>query len=1187
MELELSLLVPATGARADVLVTATGSTSLADVVPALLARALPAGAPGRVRHADLPLPPDAVLGQPPLLRGVVLEVSPPDSEQQVRAAALPTTGPVLHVVGGPEAGRTHRMAPGGTVVGRGEGADLPLDDPDVSRWHCRLELGPDGWRVVDLGSANGTTVDGVDVQQGPAGAALPQGAVLRTGRSALAVMEDSSAAAPLRPTGDGRARFNRPPRIRPPHTPVQVVVPAPPGERERTPLPVLAALAPLVLGVVMWRLTGSLTFLLFTLLSPVLLLGSVVTERRSGRRASRRARALWRAQRDVAETTLAAAVREDEQLRRRDAPGAGEALEAARGPGPRLWERRRGDDDFLELRLGLADQPARVEAEGDVRDEDRTARCVPVVVPLQTAGVLGLSGPRAESLAAARWVLTQAATWHSPRDLAVVVLAEPAAAGDWDWAAWLPHARPDDGEDCRALLGLGLPQAAARVRELTALVELRSQQARHPAPRGRADRAVLVVVDGARALRAVPGLARLLVEGPAAGVFAVCLEGDPQLLPEECAARAVVTRVADLRVSLTGRPDLTCATADLLSGARAEAAARALAPLRDDSRDRAGTAGLPAGLRWTDAVGLPLDGTAADADRVAERWTAGGRATSAVLGAGPDGPLAVDLVRDGPHALVAGTTGSGKSELLQTLVASLALANRPDELSFVLVDYKGGAAFGPCARLPHTAGLVTDLDAALVGRALTSLRAELARRESVLADWGAKDVDEHRRFATRTVQQGLPASPLPRLVIVVDEFASLVEELPEFVGGLVGIAMRGRSLGVHLVLATQRPEGVVSADIRANTNLRLCLAVPRDSESRDVVDSPLAATISRATPGRGYVRTGHGELSAFQAARIGGRRPAASTAGRSPTTVQVLPVAELGDPVPRPAGGPPGDETTSDLARLVEACVGATALLGVPAAAPPWLPPLPAEVLLADLPPVADLLAQAPGRVPPLAYALLDDPERQSRRTLVLDLDRSSHLMVLGSPRAGRTTVLRTLAAAVATSASPDDVHLYALDLGGGGLAPLTALPHTGAVVTPDQPQRVDRLLSWLADEVARRQGVLAAGGHSDLAGQRSEAAPSDRLPHLLLLLDRWEAFLACFQDLDAGRLVDLLLRLVREGSSVGLHVVLTSDRTGLMGRIGSLVDERLLLRMADPGDYTGAGLPRRLVPSGLSAGRG
>jgi len=1176
VDLGLGLLVPATGARADVVVRARDGARLEDVAPLLLARVLPAGATGRLSVGGAPLDPTTLLGVPPLVQGALLQVDaapPPPS--------LPGL-PELRVVGGPDAGGVHRLSPGEVVLGRDPTAGVRLDDPEVSREHCRLRLTHDGATVTDLGSTNGTTVDGEPV--GAGGAPLAPGAVLRAGLSSLVLVPAAGPAAPLEAAPDGRRAFNRPPRLRPPHELVQVVVPAPPGERDRDPIPVIAILAPLVLGIAMWQITGSTMFLLFTLLSPVMVLGNLVTQRRTGKRRSHKETSLYKAQREIAETTLAAAVRADEQARRAASPDAAEVLLTALGPRPRLWERRRDDDDLIDVRVGLADLPARVEAEGDLQEGWTTARCVPVVVPLRETGVLGLAGDRSHAQALARWVLGQAVVGHSPRDLQVVVLAEPSAADAWHWVRWLPHARPDGRQDCRVLLGLGPQQAAARVGELTALVDARRAQ-RGAAARGARtdDRPVLVVVDGARALRAVPGLAGLLAEGRSVGIYAVCVEGDPRLLPEECGATAVLTGAASLDVQITGRADIAGAIADLVPPSWAEAVARALAPLRDDSRDRGGSEGLPPSVRWADVVELPLSGEDEDAARVVERWAAPGRSTTAVLGRGPDGVFSVDLDRHGPHGLVAGTTGSGKSELLQTLIASLALSNRPDELTFVLVDYKGGAAFGPCARLPHTVGMVTDLDGTLVERALASLHAELSRREAVLAEVSAKDIGDHRRLV------GTPSGPrkaLPRLVIVVDEFASLVEELPDFVGGLVGIAMRGRSLGVHLVLATQRPEGVVSADIRANTNLRLCLAVTRENESRDVIDAPLAATISRSTPGRAYARTGHADLTPFQTGRVGGRRPAV-VARDEAASVEVLPAAELGDPLPRSRAGAEGEEDITDLSLLVDACLDAATRLSLPPQPSPWLPPVPALVTLADLPPVQDPLAGTAGRVPPLAYGLVDVPGEQAQRALVLDLDRSTHLMVLGSPRVGRTTVLRTLAGALAATASPDDVHLYALDPGGGGLAPLTALPHAGAVVSRDQPERLDRVLTWLAAEVVRRQALLSAGGHADLTEQRTVAAPGQRLPHLLLLLDRWEAFLAGFQDLDAGRLIDLVYRLLREGPSVGLHVVLTADRSGMVGRISSMVEDKLLMRMADRGDYAGAGLPTRQVPAELPAGRG
>lgn len=239
------------------------------------------------------------------------------------------------------------------------------------------------------------------------------------------------------------------------------------------------------------------------------------------------------------------------------------------------------------------------------------------------------------------------------------------------------------------------------------------------------------------------------------------------------------------------------------------------------------------------------------------------------IGIAADGPFTLDIRRDGPHALVAGTTGAGKSELLQTIIASLAVANRPDALNFVLIDYKGGSAFMDCARLPHTVGMVSDLDAHLTERALASLAAELKRREEILFETGTKDIEDYND--TRRLRPGL--EPMARLVLIIDEFASLVAELPDFIAGLVDIARRGRSLGVHLILATQRPAGVVSQDIRANTNLRIALRVTDSTESTDVIEAPDAGAIAKSTPGRAYVRSGAQSLVAVQSARIGGRRP--------------------------------------------------------------------------------------------------------------------------------------------------------------------------------------------------------------------------------------------------------------------------------------------------------------------------
>ncbi len=345
----------------------------------------------------------------------------------------------------------------------------------------------------------------------------------------------------------------------------------------------------------------------------------------------------------------------------------------------------------------------------------------------------------------------------------------------------------------------------------------------------------------------------------------ICLDDEERLLPEECQAVAVFDpdsgspRVT-LRTRRTAVP--TAVLGDLVGLPVATEIARALAPLRLNRR-AAADAVIPTSLRLLDALDLEPP----DAGVLAARWAGTDRSTRAVIGEMAMGPLAVDLAHDGPHGLVAGTTGSGKSELLQSLIASLAAANRPDLMNFVLIDYKGGSVFKECAELPHTVGMVTDLDGHLTERALASLAAELRRREHVLARVGARDIEGYWRAA------GPEQPTMARLLLVIDEFAALVEELPSFVDGLVDLARRGRSLGIHLILATQRPSGVVSAAIKTNTNLRIAMRVTDAADSTDVIDSPLAARISKAVPGRGYVRVGHEELSEFQAARIGGRRP--------------------------------------------------------------------------------------------------------------------------------------------------------------------------------------------------------------------------------------------------------------------------------------------------------------------------
>lgn len=681
---------------------------------------------------------------------------------------------------------------------------------------------------------------------------------------------------------------------------------------------------------------------------------------------------------------------------------------------------------------------------------------------LPRVGVIGVAGGR-ESVTAA---LAQLATLHAPHDLGIVVITGQDRAADWEWVAWLPHTLPHTADfACRRLIATDAHQAGTRLSELKRIVEERladrRSALRQSAPTGRR---MLIVVDGSRQLRALPGLAELLAQGPEVGVYALCLDTTEQNLPDECRATIVAngTRATVSRPDQAPEPDVLL---DHLSHVDALVIGHALAPVRVLGGRFGAGAELPGTLRFLELAGM---GTQPQPDQILAGWKA--TATAALLGVCADGPVEVDLRRDGPHALIAGTTGSGKSELLQTLVVSLALANPPDALNFVLVDYKGGSAFAECRDLPHSVGMVTDLDGHLVNRALASLSAELRRRETVLAAADAKDIDDYLAKGGR----------MARLVIVIDEFASLLEEVPDFVSGIVGIGNRGRSLGVHVVLATQRPGGKVGADLRANLNLRICLRVNSPDESNDVVEVPDAARLSRHRPGRGYLRAGHSDLTMFQAARVGWPR----VTDADPALVTVVPwrIGDLGRAPTGTASQEKGHDGDTDLTVVVSAIREAAAQDGLATPPSPWLPLLPETITAGELRPVEA------GSLVAVPIGLADLPAHQAQRTFVLDLEEAGTAAVIGMARSGRSTVLRTVAAVLAERCGPADVHLYVLDQGNRALAPVAAMPHCGAYADGEDLERTQRILSYLESEVARRGRLLAESGYGSLAEQRAAA---------------------------------------------------------------------------------------------------
>ncbi|MDO0925066.1 FtsK/SpoIIIE domain-containing protein [Streptomyces sp. TG1A-8] len=1135
-------------------------------------RGLPSDTP--LFHGTTRLDPSLTLTAAGLREGISISIGAPGPD-----GAEPAGVVEVRIVGGAGAGTIHRLLVGEYDLGSWSGCRLRLPGPGpevaarvrvTARGAVLVTACSPGVKLGDeeLDPAADAPTPWLLGSQLSVGAALVEIAPVTRPRASITLSED----------GFGR-EFNRPPRFVPPTAQSRFRLPSRPGDAPQAPVSLITVLlVPVVAAIVTVLVSGNWKLIFLGLLSP---LGALLTRsgsrRRSLREHERRVQAYEEAMTRIG-TDVDAALRTEQHARRLAHPDPAALQATATTPSDRLWERRWRDQDFLELRIGTGAIPSMVQVEDPDQDENRRTTVpllseVPATVPVRAAGVVGLVG----DIGHAKWLVAEAAVLHSPVDLCVFVLSSapaPQSEAAWGWTRWLPHTQPQGG-DTYALIGNSTQSTARRVAELSALVAARTAAKAASGEESAGAPDVLVVLDGARKLRALPGVVGLLREGPAVGVYVICVDTDPRLLPEEC--RALITAEGPtLRLRVQNRPDVAGLRPDLPSPSWYDHVARGLAALRAGGDDEDSV--LPSSARLLDLMALEPP----DPDAVRSRWIAQPRSTRALLGVGLDGDFAVDIVRDGPHALIAGTTGSGKSELLQTLVASLAVVNRPDEMTFVLVDYKGGSAFAECADLPHTVGLVTDLDTHLVTRALVSLGAELRRREHQLAAAGAKDIEDY----TDRRRRDPSLAPLPRLMIVVDEFASMIRELPDFVPGLVNIAQRGRSLGIHMVLATQRPSGAVTADIRANTNLRIALRTTDTGESRDIIDAPDAGELSPRTPGRAYARLSASALLPFQSGRIGGRRPGANTPAR-PSAVRLTEVdwTEIGEPVARTvpvAGGNDGTDTVTDIAVLVGAVSEAARAAGIPRQPSPSLPPLPEILTLREVPapPAKD------AGLPAVSWGIIDLPTQQAQVPLVLDLDRAGHLHIAGASRSGRSQALRTLAVALASAHSSADLHLYAVDCGNGALRVLSGLPHCGAVVDHRSPERLGRLLDRLGEELRVRQGLLGSSGVADLAELRERSAPGDRPAHIVVLVDRFEVYDRDFASFDNGSYLDRFLALLRDGASVGIHIVLTGDRVLGSSRYASTTEDKIVLRLNDAADWSMLGIRVKDVPDGMPPGR-
>lgn len=959
---------------------------------------------------------------------------------------------------------------------------------------------------------------------------------------------------------------------------------------------------------VMMLFRGSSFAAIGALMMVAVLISSVVmlvSQRGKATRARVRKREAYLSYLERARTAMRSADARTEEVAWHSDPACTGLLAVVRDQ-DRLWERRRGDGDFLQARLGTGPMPVRRfdEQGGDdaltetdeflarelevIQRRFTTLDDLPVRVPLERAGHVSIVGGPGFRTAAVRNLLCQAATFVSPEDLHLAAAIAPERRRRWDWLAWLPHLadqRQATAEGPQRRLAPDVVTLDRMIRE-----DLRRRRARTAESRrdltgrkGATPHATMVIVVDVDDPTEQPLLLGDVEHGPAdLGLTVLHLVDDQRQEPEDVrmrivqageAGEAVLERL-ERRDSVPVRQEVQL---DRFSAAEAETLCRHLAGLRLSADSLEHDASSQA-LQVTGLLGVD-DVERIDLDAL---WGPRPRTSFLRVPIGTDDqgdPVMLDLKESaqfgmGPHGICVGATGSGKSELLRTLVLALLTSHGPDDLAMVLVDYKGGATFAPFATAPQVSGVITNLsdDSTLVERVYASLAGEVQRRQQMLKDAGnLSDISAYRRLRREQAGAGASLPPMPHLLVIIDEFGELLTARPDFIELFLSIGRIGRSIGVHLLLSSQRIEGGKLRGLDTYLSYRIGLRTLSEAESRTILDTTDAYALP-ALPGYGYLKVDTTTYTRFRAGYVSGAIP-------DDTEVEVdeAPVLRpLADYPAIPVEDEPGVETTEADA-LDEEPTGPTVLATVidqiarrPASGSPvWLPPLPEQLTLDQA--AGPAVATAEGvRVPsagPLRVPIgrLDDPRGQTQGPWELDLAAAGgHVLVIGAPRSGKTTVLRTLAASLAVTHRVEEAVVYAIDLLGSNLMALDGLPNVAGVGLRSDPEVVRRTVEEVHALLERREDLFQRLRVDSLPAARAAAGPAsgEMLADVVLLVDGY----GLVEDF-AG-LEETMLTLVRRGGGLGIHVVATATRwNDVRMQQQTFFGTKVELRLADAGD--------------------
>ena len=820
----------------------------------------------------------------------------------------------------------------------------------------------------------------------------------------------------------------------------------------------------------------------------------------------------------------------------------------------RIYEKTPLHFDFLYYRLGLGKIPTSYDlkygqqersGKKDALEEEgyalysRHKKIPDMPIPANLShGPVGYIGPRNLVLEQLQLLVMQLATFHSYHDVQFITILPEEEKEQWSWMRWLPHAKLQE-LNVRGFVynQRTRDQVLNSLNQILKLRRSQKEEASHKESTLFHPHYVVLVTDEKLILDHI--IMEFFTEDPTElGCSLIFVEDVMSSLSENI---QTVINIKDRNTGQLVMEEGVLKETDFRldhfpTDYDKERIARTLAPLNHLQNLKSS---IPDSVTFMGMYGAE---TFEDL-QVSSRWKKNAPYKSLAVPIGLRGQD--DLVQlnlhekaHGPHGLIAGTTGSGKSETIQSYILSLAVNFHPHDVAFLLIDYKGGGMANLFKNLPHLLGTITNLDGAQSMRALASINAEIHRRERLFGEFEVNHINQYQK----KFKNGEATEPLPHLFIISDEFAELKVNQPDFIKKLVSIARVGRSLGVHLILATQKPSGVVDDQIWSNSRFKIALKVADRSDSNEMLHTPDAAEITQT--GRAYLQVGNNEVyELFQSAWSGADyQPEKDDMGIEDHTIYLI--NELGqyEILNEDLSGLEDADEIKEVPTELDAIVHNIHLLceeqEIPPVPQPWLPPLKERIVLEELEEVQPAIAWAQEKSLSILLGMADIPQAQKQEAVSINLAKDGHVLLYGSPGTGKTTFLQSAGMDLARKFSPKDLTMYLMDFGTNGLAPLSKLPQVADTMLLDQTEKISKFVRIMEKELNRRKKLLADYGVGTLELYRQASGQEE--PAIVILLDSYEAFK---EEAYEAELFKLLVRISREGLSIGVHLLMTAGR--------------------------------------------